>query len=57
MFGFKTRNPNLKTLGLTYEDALRIAKAKSPWMVQYLRARRQNDPLKDYFRKNHLLGK
>lgn len=42
-------------MGSSYDDAKRICKAKSRWMVEYLRARR--DPSSRYkamARRNHL---
>lgn len=48
------KTPDWKTLGLTYEDALRIRDRKSAWMVHYLRGRRTNDPLTPFFRRQHL---
>ena len=46
--------PNFASLAMSHEDALRVAAAKSAWMAQYLRARRQDDVLLGYFRRNHL---
>lgn len=30
----RTRRPDFATLAMSHEDALRVAKAKSPWMAQ-----------------------
>lgn len=50
----RTRRPDFATLAMSHEDALRVAKAKSPWMAQYLRARRTGDDLLAFFRRKHL---
>jgi len=53
IFRMKRLAPNFKKLGMEYEDSVRITEAKSPWMVMYLRARREKDPLISFFRKSH----
>jgi hypothetical protein len=45
--------PNFATLGLGYEDSQRIMAAKSSWMVMWLRARRDGDQLRGYYRRKH----
>jgi hypothetical protein len=45
---------NLATLGSTWDDARRVSARKSCWMVLWLRARRDGDALRYYYRKQHL---
>jgi hypothetical protein len=43
----------MATLGASYEDANRIAKRKSVWLVLWLRARRDGDTLRAFYRRKH----
>jgi hypothetical protein len=47
----------LATLGSTWHDARRISGRKSIWMVLWLRARRDGDTLRGYYRRQHFREK
>jgi hypothetical protein len=47
----------LATLGLTWESARSISSRKSLWMVLWLRARREGDCLRGYYRSQHFREK
>lgn len=44
---------NLATLGASYESAARVRDRKSIWMVLWLRARRDGDTLRGFYRRQH----
>jgi hypothetical protein len=52
-----TRRLNLARRGMTWEDSRVIARRKSVWMVLWLRARRDGDTLRDYYRRMHFAEK
>lgn len=43
----------LATLGGTYESAIRVRDRKSIWLVLWLRARRDGDTLRGFYRRKH----
>jgi hypothetical protein len=47
----------LDTLGRSYESAKMVAKRKSVWMVLWLRARREPDTLRGFYRRKHFQEK
>ena len=47
---------HLSTLASTHESARRVAARKSVWMVLWLRARRDGDCLRAFYRRQHLAG-
>lgn len=47
----------LDTLGASYESAQLVAKRKSIWLVLWLRARRDGDSLRGWYRKQHVANK
>jgi hypothetical protein len=44
---------HLDKLGMSYESAKRVMDRKSIWMVLWLRARRDGDTLRAYYRQMH----
>lgn len=44
----------LATLGASLESARRVADRKSAWLVLWLRARRDGDTLRAFYRRQHL---
>lgn len=44
---------HLDTLGMSYESAKDVCHRKSIWMVLWLRARRDGDSLRAFYRKKH----
>jgi hypothetical protein len=48
---------NLDTLAGTYESAAIVTRRKSAWMALWLRARRDNDTLRGFYRKQHFADK
>jgi hypothetical protein len=48
---------HLDTLGMSYESAKKVTRHKSSWMVLWLRARREPDTLRGYYRKQHFKDK
>ena len=44
------KGPDWKTIAVTYDEACVIASLKNIWMVNYLRARRDGDTLKAFYR-------
>lgn len=47
----------LASLGLTWESARSISSRKSLWMVLWLRARRDGDTLRGFYRRRHFAEK
>lgn len=43
----------LNTLAMSYDSAARVAERKSVWMALWLRARRDSDCLRAYYRRQH----
>jgi len=50
-------NLDLDKLGMSYESARKVTARKSIWMVLWLRARRDGDPLRGFYRRQHFAYK